>query len=108
MGCFLWREAVIRLILRFRDQLSLEKPLEDNLIFILQYMDNVFKRVSQEASGLQGTEADFHSTTFDEYLLIEYHVRRHEPVEIRKFRRAHDININWMKVEECGNVSIFM
>lgn len=105
MGRFLWRETILRLILRFGDNIDLEKDRRDNLAMILQYMDNIFNRISDDAMGLQGTETDFRSKIFDEYLVIEYYVGCHEPFEIREFRRKFDINLNWMRVEECGNVT---
>ncbi|KAI6155863.1 hypothetical protein BKA82DRAFT_4011275 [Pisolithus tinctorius] len=101
---FTWREKAIRLVLRFKKkgEVQVEEPLVENLTMILAYMNRVFVQVVVEAKKVKRTDRtlDWRSPTFDNYLLIEYFVRRHEPAQVRNYRRNNDHNINRASIAE--------
>ncbi|KAI6140227.1 hypothetical protein BKA82DRAFT_4019520 [Pisolithus tinctorius] len=97
-------KKAIRLVLRFKKkgEVQVEEPLVENLTMILAYMNRVFVQVVVEAKKVKRTDRtlDWRSPTFDNYLLIEYFVRRHEPAQVRNYRRNNDHNINRASIAE--------
>ena len=99
---FVWRERAIRLVLDHAEELELADDLEVNLSMIMLYMDNVFRRIATESTSAFVQEPTYRSTTFDSYLLTEYHIRRHEPMYVREWRRDNDDVLELASVDECG------
>ncbi|KAI6137533.1 hypothetical protein BKA82DRAFT_4023803 [Pisolithus tinctorius] len=101
---FTWRGKAIQLVLRFKKkgEVEVEEPLVENLTMILAYMNRVFVQVIVEAKKVKCTDRtlDWCSPTFDNYLPIEYFVRRHEPAQVRNYRRNNDHNINRASIAE--------
>ncbi|KAI5985434.1 hypothetical protein F5J12DRAFT_787394 [Pisolithus orientalis] len=81
LQAFFWREKVIRLVLQFQEELEVQDLLKVNLTLILIYMDRVFTQMVREAKSTKRDACvpDWCSPTFDNYILIEYHVEHHEP-----------------------------
>lgn len=99
---FVWREEAIRLVLRHRNELDLPEILEDNLKMVLWYMDCLFDRLAAEANQDRNMNAAFRSDIFENYLIIEYCVRRHEPKAITKFRSESQIVLDRTSLKRCG------
>ncbi|KIO05402.1 hypothetical protein M404DRAFT_25524 [Pisolithus tinctorius Marx 270] len=93
---FTWREKVIQLVLQFKGEEVVEELLVENLTMILTYMNRVFAQVVAEVKKVKCGDCtlDWHSPTFDNYLLIEYFVQCHEPTQVRNYRCNNDHNIN--------------
>ncbi|KAI6157342.1 hypothetical protein BKA82DRAFT_4346438 [Pisolithus tinctorius] len=101
LQAFFWREKVIRLVLEFKEH-EVQDPLKENLTLILVYMDRIFTQVVREAKSIKGDACapDWHSPTFDNYLLIKYHVKHHEPEMVREYRQKNACNINMENIED--------
>lgn len=100
---FVWREEAIRLVLAHEEELELSEDFVDNITMFMWYMDNVFKRMMIESGPkVKKAESSYHSPTFDNYLLVEHCVRRHEPVNVRAWRRTTDVPFEDFNVHECG------
>ncbi|KAI6137966.1 hypothetical protein BKA82DRAFT_35137 [Pisolithus tinctorius] len=101
---FTWREQVIQLVLRFKKkgEVEVEELLVENLTMILAYMNRVFVQVVVEAKKVKRTDhtLDWHSPTFNNYLLIEYFMWHHEPAQVRNYRHNNDHNINRTSIAE--------
>ncbi|KAN0101315.1 hypothetical protein V8E55_001299, partial [Tylopilus felleus] len=99
---FVWREEAIRLVLAHEEELELSEDFVDNITMFMWYMDNVFKRMMIESGPkVKKAESSYHSPTFDNYLLVEHCVRRHEPVNVRAWRRTTDVPFEDFNVHEC-------
>lgn len=97
MASFLWRDAAIRSVLLHAGELKIPSTLTDNLTMVLWYMDDVFNATLREFKSSTVMNADFRSKTFDQYLTIEYWIRRHEPKNVNAFPLTPDHDIN-----NCG------
>ncbi|KAI9449803.1 hypothetical protein HD554DRAFT_2180939 [Boletus coccyginus] len=97
---FVWREDVIRLLLTHAGELQLSEDLADNLGMLLTYMDNILKHVAKEPWREIG-EGSYRSQLFDSYLLIECRVGRHEPTNVRAWRRNNDMALEYDDIETC-------
>ena len=102
---FLWREDAIRLVLHYSAQLNVSEELSDNLKMCLWYMDLVMEGMISESGPTVTDKSTFRSEVFDWYLVLEYWVRRHEPLKVREFRRNSDRNLNHSSTNECGECS---
>jgi len=102
---FVWREDTIRLVIHFARQLKIETELENNLKMILWYMDEVHNAIVDQSDPDITEDSPFRSPVFDSYLFIEYFVGRHEPLNVRQYRRDQDRNIDRGDIMECGESS---
>ncbi|KAI6137954.1 hypothetical protein BKA82DRAFT_4022119 [Pisolithus tinctorius] len=104
LQAFFWREKAIRLVLQFQEELEVQDRLKSNLTLILVYMDRVFTQIVREAKSTKrdARVPDWRSPTFDNYILIEYHVERHEPEMVREYRRKNNYNINMQSIDDIN------
>lgn len=112
MRRFIWREEAIRFVLSLEKQLNIPETLADNLKMVLWYMDTLFNHIVRDAASLMEYNSPedmmkFRNDTFDNYLLIEYWVRRHEPKNITKFRSTNDRNLDRSSIDQCSE-SLFL
>ncbi|KAI6140222.1 hypothetical protein BKA82DRAFT_4019515 [Pisolithus tinctorius] len=82
LQAFFWREKAIRLVLQFQEELEIVREAKST------------KRDARVP--------DWRSPTFDNYILIEYHVERHEPEMVREYRRKNNYNINMQSIEDIN------
>ena len=104
---FFWRETLLRLMITYRDHLQISGRMLRNLVKVLQYMDNVFNVIAREARKFENAEgkrrSNWRSVTFDKYLAIEYHVRRHEPALVRQWQRNNgDVVLDRVNVADIS------
>lgn len=104
---FFWRETLLRLVISYRDHLQISGRMLRNLVKVLQYMDNVFNVIAKEARKFKDAEgkcrSNWHSVTFDKYLAIEYHVRRHELALVREWQRNNgDVVLDRVNVADIS------
>jgi len=106
MERFMWREDCLRLVLHLHKEIDISDQLHKNLKMILWYMDEVFKRFVAELPKRLNENDASRSQTFDRYLKVEYWVGRHEPVNVRNYRRSNNQNIDRSVVTELGMYSL--
>lgn len=99
---FIWREDAIRLVLNHNNVVDIPELLEENITLVLWYMDNVFDRLVTESNLERAATAPFRSDVFENYLIIEYWVRRHEPKNITRFRKQNSRNLDRSSLKDCG------
>ena len=102
----MWREDCLRLVLHLHKEIDISDQLHKNLKMILWYMDEVFKRFVAELPKRLNENDASRSQTFDRYLKVEYWVGRHEPVNVRNYRRSNNQNIDRSVVTELGMYSL--
>ena len=70
---------------------------------ILVHIDNMIKSLLHPAVGLSVNEAEeYHSKSFEEYLIIEFLLGQHDPTIMQEYRETYDVNIQRMSLKDFG------
>ncbi len=74
---------------------------------ILVHLDNVVESLLRPAVGLTINEVeDYRCPNFEEFLITEFLLGRHDPEIVQEYREAYDVNIERIHLDELGrNVS---
>lgn len=102
---FLWRfSLLIKLYQKFHKRTGKKyKAFLPRLCKILVHLDNVIEALIRPAVGLLINEvAKYHSRNFDEYLVTEFLIGRHDPISVNEFRATYDVNIERMTPADFG------
>ncbi len=106
---FIWRgEILMTLYRKYHKRPPKDyKPFLNRLPKIIAHLDNVLESLLRPAVGLSADEAKHYiSPNFEEYLVTEFLLGRHDPDIVQEYRETYETNIERMTLEDISrNIS---
>jgi len=101
----LWRGDILMMLYRkyLKRPPKMYKSFIYDLAKILVHLDNVVESLLRPAVGLSVNEAaEYRSQSFNEFLITEFLLGRHDPAAVQEYRETYDMNIERMNLEDFG------
>lgn len=106
---FLWRlYLALRLYSTFRNsQKKKVRSFRPQLLLIITHLDNVLEAIVRPAVNIEKEDiSDWRNVNFDEYLITEFLLGRHDPATVETFRYGCKTNIERMNFADLGRQTI--
>lgn len=106
---FLWRlYLALRLYSTFHNSQKKEvRSFRPQLLLIITHLDNVLEAFVRPALKIDKEDmSDWRNPNFDEYLITEFLLGRHDPATVQTFRHGRKTNVERMDFADLGRQTI--